>query len=192
MCSSNIMLGNMLPLGTGFFDLFLNVDKLYDIMPEEQPIDNEKLFSRTPPQFVLMKELSYTSATPQPNLSFSPDLSSSPYTAPSPDFRSFSSAHYNPLSPAPGSSPYTPLYSPTAPNYDGVSSPYYQASSPAFNPQYNPLSPAYNPQYNALSPLSNSSNLSSVLYPEHPASSWSLYGVSSPPTAPSAAAEDDS
>ena len=188
--SENIMMGNLAPLGTGHFSLYLNEDMLRHAVEIEEEAEDEEMMHR---QHDISTPATPMAATPAP---FSPGAFS-PGSA-SPANAAFSPAPGAAFSPAPGSpggafSPSSPAYSPSSPAYS-PSSPAYSPSSPAYSPSspaYSPSSPAYSPSSPAYSPSSPAYSPSSPAYsPSSPAYSPSspAYSPSSPAYSPSSPA----
>ena len=212
--SASIMLGQTAPLGTGFFDVLLDVDQLMKVehskdeeyqegvptsvaSPQGSPVN----FVSSPRDFVFSPVHSVESPTSpsSPRIGAespaysptSPSNMSSPTYSPSSPAYSPSSPAYSPSSPA--YSPSSPAYSPSSPAYS-PSSPAYSPSSPAYSPSspaYSPSSPAYSPSSPAYSPSSPAYSPSSPAYsPSSPAYSPSspAYSPSSPAYSPSSPA----
>jgi DNA-directed RNA polymerase II subunit RPB1 len=207
--SENILLGQLPPLGTGCFDLFLNESKLKDAI--ELPAGGEAtaMFyepgatspgsatpymgsdERTPMYRMSPGATPAASYSPYVDFgefspgrgSFSPSPSSPSYSPASPGY-SPAGAGYSPSSP--GYSPSSPGYSPSSPGYSPAS-PGYSPSSPAYSPtspKYSPASPSYSPSSPAYSPTSPSYSPSSPSYsPTSP--SFSPSSPSYSPTSPS-------
>ena len=207
--SENILVGQIAPLGTGCFDLYLNqtmiskyaidnpvydqqlnITSLYDtglnnnnsVNPQGgmTPAYNDFDYSY---QQGGMTPLVDGSFSPGPSGSFSPGPSMSPSYSPQ-------SPNYSPSSPSyqstsPNYSPSSPTYQSTSPNYSPTS-PSYSPTSPAYSPTspaYSPTSPAYSPTSPAYSPTSPAYSPTSPAYsPTSPA-----YSPTSPaysPTSP--------
>jgi DNA-directed RNA polymerase II subunit RPB1 len=172
--SENIMLGNLTPIGTGQFDLFLNDKMLKDaIVIAHDRVDIEGLipehdFGVSSPKFdsqhTPLHAWSVTSS-PLGGPEFSPYTSAGPTFSPSYVTVSApgspSSPLYKPKSPSysptsPSYSPASPSYSPTSPSYSPTS-PRYSPTSPAYSPtspKYTPTSPRYSPTSPRYSPTS--------------------------------------
>jgi len=212
--SENIMVGNLAPLGTGHFELYLNEEMLEDAIENKEEDDYEDMenmqgalpsnslqtpmlgspapfspgaagqFSPGPGQF----SPAPGAFSPGPQQGGDGGSSSPTYTSPA---YSPSSPAYSPSSPA--YSPSSPAYSPSSPAYS-PSSPAYSPSSPAYSPSspaYSPSSPAYSPSSPAYSPSSPAYSPSSPAYsPSSPAYSPSspAYSPSSPAYSPSSPA----
>ncbi len=214
--SENILLGQLAPLGTGHFELFLNEEMLKDAH-ELQDIDEEEEHKADHHQRNLdgqatpMSNMASPTASPNFYAQYSPAAGDAQFSpgpgmaplSPSPMSpgaapMSPSSPSYSPTSPAysptsPAYSPTSPAYSPTSPAYS-PSSPAYSPSSPAYSPSspaYSPSSPAYSPSSPAYSPSSPAYSPSSPAYsPSSPAYSPSspAYSPSSPAYSPSSPA----
>eukprot|EP01134_Creolimax_fragrantissima_P005297 CFRG5297T1 len=200
--TESIMLGQLAPLGTGEFDLFLNEDQLQFAHEVPQVADyNKSMFDSFVPSVGIftpqhdamspqyggyspsgMSPNGAASFSPMPDSgAFSPHWSGSPSSPGQP--WSPSSPAYTPSSPAysptsPGYSPTSPAYSPTSPGYSPTS-PAYSPTSPAYSPTspaYSPTSPAYSPTSPAYSPTSPAYSPTSPAYsPTSPS-----YGATSP------------
>jgi len=194
--SDNIMMGNLAPIGTGEFDLFVNLDALNDL-PDE--LDGDDPFLEGPEgdgTFGGARTPFADASTPlhNPFSPLSPGAGMSPFNdggggSWSPTNMSPNAAFSpNPTSPnpcSPGYSPTSPAYSPTSPAYSPTS-PAYSPTSPAYSPTspaYSPTSPAYSPTSPAYSPTSPAYSPTSPAYsPTSPA-----YSPTSPaysPTSP--------
>eukprot|EP01103_Thecamoeba_quadrilineata_P002203 TRINITY_DN12197_c0_g1_i1.p1 TRINITY_DN12197_c0_g1~~TRINITY_DN12197_c0_g1_i1.p1 ORF type:complete len:1771 (-),score=338.80 TRINITY_DN12197_c0_g1_i1:46-5313(-) len=208
--TENIILGQLAPLGTGCFDIFLN-DKMLD-----NAVDNHIPGSSSEVPHMFYDNSSplgnatptYPTNTPSPfdQGQFSP-FADSPF----PIGSEFSPMHsfpgqtpsnrgmspydlgmgYSPSSPTfspsnAGYSPSSPAYSPTSPTYSPTS-PSYSPTSPSYSPSspsYSPTSPAYSPTSPAYSPTSPSYSPTSPSYsPTSP--SYSPTSPSYSPTSPS-------
>eukprot|EP00005_Dracoamoeba_jomungandri_P005646 CAMPEP_0174262196 /NCGR_PEP_ID=MMETSP0439-20130205/12829_1 /TAXON_ID=0 /ORGANISM="Stereomyxa ramosa, Strain Chinc5" /LENGTH=1899 /DNA_ID=CAMNT_0015346859 /DNA_START=57 /DNA_END=5756 /DNA_ORIENTATION=+ len=207
--TENILLGQLAPLGTGSFELYLDEKMLkgaievasmgldgmdsYDMgmvspMGLETPYADD---TRTP------MYRGSPIGTPGPDGSFSPFVDGFGEFSPRGSFSPSSPAspRYSPSSPgfspsSPGYSPTSPGYSPTSPGYS-PSSPGYSPASPAYSPaspKYSPSSPSYSPSSPSYSPSSPSYSPSSPSYsPSSPSYSPSSpsYSPSSPSYSPS-------
>jgi len=202
--SENIMLGQLAPVGTGAFGLYLNEEMLADAV---EPL---MIGAMVGGEYGMGPGMSPGRATPAhqtPYLGglgggwmspgaaspFNPaDVKFSPMVSPSDGGGGYSptSPAYSPTSPAysptsPAYSPTSPAYSPTSPAYSPTS-PAYSPTSPAYSPTspaYSPTSPAYSPTSPAYSPTSPAYSPTSPAYsPTSPA-----YSPTSPaysPTSP--------
>jgi len=207
--TENIMLGQLAPVGTGEFDLFLN-ERLLAKAIEAQLQPDDDFRNRMPYSpsggFSPMQSPSRTpyddGRTPMYSPSATPydptGASFSPFTSQSPFFDNveFSPAAspgggYSPTSPgysptSPGYSPTSPSYSPTSPSYSPTS-PGYSPTSPSYSPtspSYSPTSPSYSPTSPSYSPTSPSYSPTSPSYsPTSP--SYSPTSPSYSPTSPS-------
>jgi len=154
--SENIMLGQLGPVGTAEFGLYLNEKMLRDAIELDFEGMEGQTWSpggggRTPGRSPAPHATPYIGSdsflmTPAGNASpFSDDLTFSPMVS---------------GQPSPGYSPASPAFSPTSPGYSpGLSpaSPAFSPASPAFSPAspaYSPTSPAYSPTSPAYSPTS--------------------------------------
>merc|ERR1719313_2762698 len=152
--SENIMLGQLAPVGTGSFGVFLNETMLQEAV--------EPLFAREEYGYGaganMMSPGRQTPHHQTPYGMMSPGGLMSPGGAgPSP----WTGVQFSPMGdtamPSPGYSPTSPGYSPTSPAYSPTS-PAYSPPSPAYSPTspaYSPTSPAYSPtspQYSPTSP----------------------------------------
>jgi len=205
--SENILLGQLAPLGTGSFELFLDEDMLQDALEPPDDEDGAAMDMNYQPmtdrQGPMTPQMYSPMASPGnfgqysplagDGAGFSPAAggpSSPGYSPSSPSYQQ-SSPMYSPTSPA--YSPTSPAYSPTSPAYS-PSSPAYSPSSPAYSPSspaYSPSSPAYSPSSPAYSPSSPAYSPSSPAYsPSSPAYSPSspAYSPSSPAYSPSSPA----
>mmetsp|Transcript_15235 Transcript_15235/g.35010 ORF Transcript_15235/g.35010 Transcript_15235/m.35010 type:complete len:1631 (-) Transcript_15235:547-5439(-) len=149
--SENIMLGQLAPLGTGEFELYLNTEMLQHAQPNDQLVDGFEggmgngldggAFPQTP----------YGDQSPCHSMyGTSPGMSPggmSPMGAfsPGPDASPFAKPTWSPA--AGNASPFSPTYSPTSPGYSPTS-PGYSPTSPGYSPTspgYSPTSPSYLP-----------------------------------------------
>ena len=196
--SENIMLGNLAPLGTNSFKLFLNQPMLERYAIDEP--DHAKLFSSMYAMDGLTDpNMPMQASTPLQNFggSLSPTGSFSPSGgAFSPAQGAFSPGMaYSPNSPgAANFSPTSPSYSPTSPNagYAGggasysPTSPSYSPTSPGANhgQSYSPTSPSYSPTSPSFHNTSPSYSPTSPSYsPTSPGHGGA--GASYSPTSPS-------
>jgi len=203
--SDNIMMGQLAPIGTGEFGLYINERMLQEELPE---VDEEHEYitagdggsgafgagGTTPFAHDLatpMHPFSPAGAiTPGGGGAFSPFPASPGAAQWSPMGQSPTQQPFSPCSPAysptsPAYSPTSPAYSPTSPAYSPTS-PAYSPTSPAYSPTspaYSPTSPAYSPTSPAYSPTSPAYSPTSPAYsPTSPA-----YSPTSPaysPTSP--------
>ena len=210
--SENIMLGQLAPLGTGEFELFLNEEMLEEAQPiavggddgiggdgnyleGSQTPGGTALGAATPFGGDMMSPFHGMSPGPGGG-QFSPGPGMSPFVgggafSPGPD-------HGGAFSPGPGGgggaggfgfSPTSPAYSPTSPQYSPTSpaysptSPSYSPTSPSYSPtSYSPTSPSYSPTSPSYSPTSPHYS------PTSPSYSSTSYSPTSPaysPTSPS-------
>jgi len=197
--SENIMLGQLAPLGTGEFELYLNIDMLADAQPHESFGDGggDAYFggigSQTPGGTnAPMTPFGDGSMSPGPG-GMTPGMSPGPGGAMfSPGPEGAQSPFASQWSPGPGSpaggafTPMSPQYSPTSPSYSPTS-PQYSPTSPQYSPtspQYSPTSPSYSPTSPSYSPTSPSYSPTSPSYsPTSP--SYSPTSPSYSPTSPS-------
>jgi len=211
--SENIMLGQLAPLGTGSFELFLNEKMLANAVETFSHVPgydgiNMGLGSETPaiglgmtprwgadetrtPHYASTMGTPYSSHGTPHNATFSP-VPESPYSygsgfSPARGIHpggEFSPTGYSPASPS--YSPTSPGYSPTSPSYSPTS-PSYSPTSPSYSPtspSYSPTSPSYSPTSPSYSPTSPSYSPTSPSYsPTSP--SYSPTSPSYSPTSPS-------
>eukprot|EP00908_Phaeocystis_cordata_P025055 Transcript_7512.p1 GENE.Transcript_7512~~Transcript_7512.p1 ORF type:complete len:1701 (-),score=865.25 Transcript_7512:173-5275(-) len=206
--SENIMLGQLAPLGTGLFSLYLNTELLEEAQPNEGALldgpDGGPLAGGATPMHTPFGGASpmHPFGTPGGPMSpgngmFSPGPDSSPFTGSSfspvhdGNAGQFSPPSYSPQSPSysptsPSYSPTSPSYSPTSPSYSPTS-PSYSPTSPSYSPtspSYSPTSPSYSPTSPSYSPTSPSYSPTSPSYsPTSP--SYSPTSPSYSPTSPS-------
>ncbi|GJP85732.1 hypothetical protein CLOP_g15835 [Closterium sp. NIES-67] len=208
--SENIMLGQLCPLGTGSFDLYMNEAMLKHAI--ELQLDaaagmggmGATSFGMTPARSPGPNATPYHEMAMSPSYLLSPNFRASPGASdaqfsPYVGGLAFSpgrSPNYSPTSPSyspqsPGYSPTSPAYSPASPSYtpDSLT---YSPTSPNYSPtspSYSPTSPSYSPTSPAYSPTSPSYSPTSPSYsPASPAYSPSNYSPTSPsysPTSPS-------
>jgi DNA-directed RNA polymerase II subunit RPB1 len=201
--SENIMLGQLAPLGSGCFDIYLNEKMLI------HAVDNQISGVSDYPHRLYYDNVDgnatpTTYSTTSPSPSHSPfDSQFSPFSnSPFPITSEFSPMHSFPghntpsnraFSPYESYSPSSPTYSPTSPSYS-PSSPAYSPTSPSYSPtspSYSPTSPSYSPTSPSYSPTSPSYSPTSPSYsPTSPSYSPTSpsYSPSSPsysPTSPS-------
>jgi len=192
--SENVMLGQLAPLGTGEFELYLNEQMLKDAQPVDVNVGDTfdgtdgylegsatpggHLGSATPFGGDQMSPFG-AGMSPGPSGAFSPGPGMSPFAG------SFSPSMTSPAAGMPGGGGFSPAYSPTSPAYSPTS-PAYSPTSPAYSPTspaYSPTSPAYSPTSPAYSPTSPAYSPTSPAYsPTSPA-----YSPTSPaysPTSP--------
>ncbi|KAG2393795.1 hypothetical protein C9374_003559 [Naegleria lovaniensis] len=206
--SANVMVGQLAPIGTGCFGLFLDEELLKQAVAVKPMYVMETTAKSTmfgsigvsTPYHTGMATPYHSVSTPGYHGVSSPWTSTPVSRTPSPEHGGFSPSPYNsafspiagsptspghhgysPTSPSGGYSPSSPAYSPTSPNTGG-----YSPSSPAYSPtspSYSPTSPAYSPTSPAYSPTSpNYSPTSPAYSPTSP-----NYSPSSPaysPTSP--------
>lgn len=203
--SENVMLGQLAPLGTGSFDVFLNEDILGTVPLDYSRIDQG--FSRPAGVAAAAGDgaaTPYDTRSPfhdsmgpiDQSAQFSPVVSSgivddrgglteygggfqSPFGA------GASSPGYAPTSPFSSFGATSPAYGGTSPEFS-PSSPGYSPSSPAYSPtspSYSPTSPSYSPTSPSYSPTSPSYSPTSPAYsPTSP--SYSPTSPSYSPTSP--------
>ncbi|CAI5984210.1 unnamed protein product [Closterium sp. NIES-65] len=203
--SENIMLGQLCPLGTGSFDLYMNEAMLKHAI--ELQLDaaagmggmggmGAAAFGMTPARSPGPNATPYHEMAMSPSYLLSPNFRASPAASdaqfsPYVGGLAFSpgrSPNYSPTSPSyspqsPGYSPTSPAYSPTSPSYtpDSLT---YSPTSPNYSPtspSYSPTSPSYSPTSPAYSP--SSPRYSPSYSPTSPAYSPTSPGYS--PTSPS-------
>eukprot|EP00457_Paulinella_chromatophora_P000182 gb/GEZN01000182.1/.p1 GENE.gb/GEZN01000182.1/~~gb/GEZN01000182.1/.p1 ORF type:complete len:1879 (+),score=291.67 gb/GEZN01000182.1/:188-5824(+) len=207
--SENIMMGNLIPGGTGCFDLLIDLDMLLNVEPEQEydvglggdgggstvynPLDDDLGGGRTPTVGNVTP-----SSSPGGYGAFSPGSGNfSPSMNTSPEYEdTFGGGSRSPQSPAfsPAASPNygetSPSYSPTSPSYSPTSpsaSPSYSPTSPSYSPTspaYSPTSPAYSatPSYSPTSPAYSPTSPS---YSAGPSPSSPSYSPTSPAFSPS-------
>uniref|UniRef100_H2Z9E5 DNA-directed RNA polymerase subunit n=1 Tax=Ciona savignyi TaxID=51511 RepID=H2Z9E5_CIOSA len=180
--SENIMLGQLVPGGTGCFGLLLDAEKCTYAM--EIPTNIGGVGAYEPGTPGTPQSPSYTPTSP----TYSP---TSPRYSPTSPSYSPTSPSYSPTSPSysptsPSYSPTSPSYSPTSPSYSPTS-PSYSPTSPSYSPtspSYSPTSPSYSPTSPSYSPTSPSYSPTSPSYsPTSP--SYSPTSPSYSPTSPS-------
>ena len=157
--SQNIMLGQLAPLGTGYFDLILNEEILRNVAPlvatfEQTAVQRENEYYPVSPG----------NATPGPQTPFL--ASSTPFPYGSPSSSPFSPSLQSPFI---GGGSFSPLHSPSSPRSVGGFSPLHSPSSPGYlssprsfgksgfspaSPNYSPASPNYSPASPNYSPTS--------------------------------------
>jgi DNA-directed RNA polymerase II subunit RPB1 len=196
--SENIMLGQLAPFGTGYFDLLLNADMLAHAMELpttiaaemlEEPSLNTAFYGGSAVGMMDAAMTPYREKSPyyspyyHPNTpagAFSPFVESGRWSP----VASATSNDYFPM--AAGFSPVNPHYSPTSPRYSPTS-PRYSPTSPSYSPtspSYSPTSPSYSPTSPSYSPTSPSYSPTSPSYsPTSP--SYSPTSPSYSPTSPS-------
>jgi len=176
--SENVMLGQLAPLGTGEFELYLNEQMLKDAQPVDVNVGDTfdgtdgylegsmtpggHLGSATPFGGDQMSPLPFGTPgmSPGPGGAFSPGPGMSPFAG------SFSPSMTSPAAGMPGGGGFSPAYSPTSPAYSPTS-PAYSPTSPAYSPTspaYSPTSPAYSPTSPAYSPTSPAYSPTSPAY----------------------------
>eukprot|EP00808_Paulinella_micropora_P011550 g43657.t1 len=204
--SENVMLGNLIPGGTGCFDLLVDLEQIANVEPEQEMDTPEDAGEYYIPDYAGSSTPVVANATPAPSSdggysptigAFSPSVSSPGYgedTSFEPSSPAFSPDHRmgdSPVSPSysptsPSYSPTSPSYSPTSPSYSPTS-PSYSPTSPSYSPtspSYSPTSPSYSPTSPSYSPTSPSYSPTSPSYsPTSPA--YSPTSPSYSPTSPS-------
>ncbi|EGG15801.1 RNA polymerase II largest subunit [Cavenderia fasciculata] len=200
--TENIILGQLPPLGTGSFEVYLNQDMIKNAhsisLPEPMAITYPDTPSNTGGQTPSYDggstpyhhQFSSFEAPFSPfNEAYRGDFS--PSYSPNSPGRGGSASGYFPASPSysptsPSYSPTSPSYSPTSPSYSPTS-PYYSPTSPSYSPtspSYSPTSPSYSPTSPSYSPTSPSYSPTSPSYsPTSP--SYSPTSPSYSPTSPS-------
>ena len=146
--SENIMLGQLAPLGTGEFELYLNTDMLADAQPNETMMEDpeQNTFGSMATPFGEASPMPYGSPAGVGGGAFSPGVQSpshSPFGA---------GAMWSPSSPDHAGGAFSP-------SYGGVASPTYSPTSPSYSPtspSYSPTSPSYSPTSPSYSPTSPS------------------------------------
>ncbi|KAL0051000.1 hypothetical protein WJX82_000334 [Trebouxia sp. C0006] len=205
--SENIILGQLVPMGTGSFDLMLDDTKLQDAIENDLGLLEENMIGGRTPGHGTPGRSPFGFGTPGRR---DPEMYNSPFRSPLAglSFGGFSPMQtsgfsptrspgglggtgYSPTSPgysptSPGYSPTSPGYSPTSPGYSPTS-PAYSPTSPAYSPTspaYSPTSPSYSPTSPAYSPTSPSYSPTSPAYsPTSP--SYSPTSPAYSPTSPS-------
>ena len=170
--AENVILGNLCPLGTGAFELFLDSEALQEAVPvhadgTDDPIAFHNAHDDDPNN---MTPLHHASPA-QFNAPWSPgiqqDVTFSPMAPMSPAANyGHQSPAYQPAGGQPGYSPTSPSYSPTSPSYSPTS-PSYSPTSPSYSPtspSYSPTSPSYSPTSPSYSPTSPSYSPTSPSY----------------------------
>lgn len=206
--AENVLLGQMAPMGTGAFDVSLDMEMLKDVVVDHRlPIQNMMAAGLTGGMTPGGAMTPYDSQSPMWNggggqlgaAAFSPLQTSNNEegggfaymgygTTPlhggmSPGYSPTSPAGYSPTSPFAVTSP---AYSPTSPFQGagiGITSPAYSPSSP----QYSPTSPQFSPASPAFSPTSPSYSPASPAYGGGRARGGPQYSPASPaysPTSP--------
>jgi len=211
--SANIMVGQLAPIGTGCFDLFLDEEMLKNAVTIEPVSAMEDgttpyahgsaspysggmtpYYSNSP--YLYSPTASHGGTPFNGDSAFSP-IAPSPYShggfSPSGQSPMYLPSEYSPSSPAYGGSGYSPsspAYSPTSPSYSPTS-PAYSPTSPAYSPTspaYSPTSPSYSPTSPSYSPTSPSYNpRTSPTSPSYSPSS-PAYSPTSPAYSPSSPA----
>eukprot|EP00918_Siedleckia_nematoides_P000103 GHVU01000221.1.p1 GENE.GHVU01000221.1~~GHVU01000221.1.p1 ORF type:complete len:792 (+),score=161.25 GHVU01000221.1:250-2376(+) len=170
--AENVILGNLCPLGTGSFQLFLDAEACKDAIPVHGDAGDEPMtFAQDEDQNSMTPAHMQSPATFQAPWSpgMSGDVTFSPMAPTSPDgnYGYQSPAYQAPQSPARGNfSPQSPSYSPTSPSYSPTS-PSYSPTSPSYSPtspSYSPTSPSYSPTSPSYSPTSPSYSPTSPSY----------------------------
>ena len=205
--SQNVILGQMAPVGTGAFQLYLDEDKLGTLPSDESVVASAVAKDQVSSESESSVKDLAGSATPyEPDefkddfvhvensdkVAFSPMITSSANDDKSGGFTEYGGASsYKPTSPgfsatSPTYSPTSPGYSPTSPSYSPTS-PSYSPTSPSYSPtspSYSPTSPSYSPTSPSYSPTSPSYSPTSPSYsPTSP--SYSPTSPSYSPTSPS-------
>lgn len=195
--SANVMVGQLAPIGTGFFDLLLNESMLAHAVEHSTAFGQADESGMNPrggtlpisPYDGQFPDFGASPSTPymggiSPVSQYIPDSPSSPVSVGSPNVAIFS-----PIVGSPNSSPFSPSspYLPTSPVPGGPTSPSYSPSSPSYSPtspSYSPTSPSYSPSSPSYSPTSPSYSPTSPSYsPTSP--SYSPTSPSYSPTSPS-------
>eukprot|EP01113_Clastostelium_recurvatum_P019728 TRINITY_DN2328_c0_g1_i3.p1 TRINITY_DN2328_c0_g1~~TRINITY_DN2328_c0_g1_i3.p1 ORF type:complete len:1809 (+),score=540.19 TRINITY_DN2328_c0_g1_i3:155-5581(+) len=207
--TENIVLGQLPPVGTGTFELYINQDMLQNAVSLALPDMGDNMFmdagasplsngyeGGTPfnPYSPSAMTPLYDGAMFSPSLSPDSPWAGAAFSPASPGRMgqySPSSPKYSPTSPSysptsPSYSPTSPAYSPTSPSYSPTS-PAYSPTSPSYSPtspSYSPTSPSYSPTSPSYSPTSPSYSPTSPSYsPTSP--SYSPTSPSYSPTSPS-------
>jgi len=155
--SENIMLGQLAPLGTGLFSLYLNQEMLAQSQPNEGYLleGHDGHATRATPMHTPFTGASpmHPFGTPGPMSPGGPQGMFSP----GPDASPYSGAAWSPTHDGNGGQ-FSPGYSPTSPSYSPTS-PSYSPTSPSYSPtspSYSPTSPSYSPTSTSYSPTSPS------------------------------------
>ena len=209
--AENVLLGQMAPMGTGAFDVSLNMDMLKDVVQDHRlPVQTMLAAGQVGGMTPGGGMTPYDSFSPMwsgqggvGSAAFSPLQTSNNdegggfggYMAygTSPMHGGMSpAAGYSPSSPAgySPSSPFavtSPTYSPTSP-FQGAASPWVaQAASPAYSPsspQFSPASPQFSPASPSFSPASPAYSPASPAYGATRASPFSPASPAYSPTSP--------
>ena len=128
--SENIMLGQLAPLGTGEFELYLNTDMLADAQPNETMLADpeQNTFGSMATPFGEASPMPYGSPAGVGGGAFSPGVQS-------PSHSPFGGAMWSPSSPDHAGGAFSP-------GYGGVASPTYSPTSPRRANAANPRAPA--------------------------------------------------
>lgn len=173
--SENIMLGQYIPGGSGFFDLYLDEKLLPEAMRIEAVEEDGDFFDQvggagmrtdddvgaaTPWMTESTPRYDYSAWSPahgggdtpmQGGFSPEPDMAQSPAWSPGPQ------SPYSPASPGGAKSPYSAASPGYAPSPGYAASPSYSPTSPGYSPtspSYSPTSPSYSPTSPSYSPTS--------------------------------------
>ncbi|XP_058185181.1 DNA-directed RNA polymerase II subunit RPB1-like isoform X2 [Rhododendron vialii] len=179
--TENIMLGQLAPIGTGGFALYLNDEMLKQVVELQLPshMESGMDFGMTPsllpfigtPNIDGLRSPSYL-LSPERDAQFSPYVGGMAFSP-------ISSLGYSPLPPP--YSPTSPVYIPTSPVYSATSR--YESASSAI---YSPASPTYKPSSLGYSPAYSSDSTSySPTSPIYTPTSLSYYSPTSPWYSPS-------
>jgi len=189
-----IILGQVVPIGTGCTEIYLDCSMLKDAVPLAQKVvyDFEKGVFGTPDilspvsQEVSMNPLKF-GYSPQRNDDYeikSPGYAKTPgFNVSSPSYNNTNG--YAPTSPS--YSPTSPSYSPTSPTYSPTS-PSQSPTSPTYQPtghKYSPTSPSYSPTSPSYSPTSPSHSPTSPRFSGVQRMGYSPTSPSYSPTSPS-------
>ncbi|KAF3913880.1 hypothetical protein ABW21_db0204012 [Orbilia brochopaga] len=192
--SENVMLGQLAPMGTGEFDVFLDEGMLSQLITDNSRTAGPYTKAENGFNEGQMTPYDVGSGSPDPmfigaaspghNFSFSPMVTSgNDYEPPTGSFPP-QSPGYTPTSPF--NIPTSPGYSPASPNYS-PSSPRMGVTSPSFGGGlgFSPASPAYSPTSPAYSPTSPSHGAGATYGTSPTSPSYSPTSPSYSPTSPS-------
>lgn len=187
--AENVLLGQMAPMGTGAFDVSLNMDMLKDVIVDHRlPVQNMMLAGNVGGMTPGGNMTPYESLSPMWNgggavgsAAFSPMQTSNNDESGNFAYQGYGmSPMPGGMSPGGGYSPTSPAgYSPTSPFATSPTSPFQGGASPwvprgagygATSPMYSPTSPGYSPASPEFSPASPSFSPASPSYsPASPA-----------------------
>ncbi|KAJ3031117.1 DNA-directed RNA polymerase II subunit rpb1 [Rhizophlyctis rosea] len=195
--SENILLGQVAPLGTGNFGVYLDSNALANAPDQIDSVEPDYARGGFSPAHTPYHERSFSPMPGSPGGGYSPvQPAFSPYGADSPK-RYMDTGMFTPRAAAGGYSPASPNYSPASPGYSPTSpsysptSPGYSPTSPSYSPTspgYSPTSPSYSPTSPGYSPTTvggGYSPASPSYSPSTPAAHYSPASPSYSPTSPS-------